>query len=148
VSQVLTDFKAAVRANVGNEIQLRTEFDGDIRRIRSKYGTTFSKNIAKLTVGTGMFQNPEYNKGAPYLIEFRPLLHSTHGISPETSDKIVAVRNELKQLENRIKTLEKQGVEMYQSRVELDLASKNLKLQRFSMVRAYIESIEKRLAEQ
>ncbi len=148
VSQVLTDFKAAVRANVGNEIQLRTEFDGDIRRIKAKYGTTFSKNIAKLTVGTGMFQNPEYNKGAPYLVRFRPILHSLHSITPAEVDRIVALRNKLEELDNRMKTLEKQGVDMYQSRVELDLASKNLRLQRFSMVNAYVESIEKRLSEQ
>jgi len=76
ISQVLTDFKGAIRGNIGTEIQMRTRYEGDIKRIRDRHGSKISKLIAKLPTGLGMVESSDYNRGNPYFVEFRPLLHS------------------------------------------------------------------------
>ncbi|MEK6843068.1 MAG: DUF87 domain-containing protein, partial [Candidatus Micrarchaeota archaeon] len=70
ISQVLLDFKGAVRANIANEIQLRTKYEGDIGRVKTKYGNEYASKVTKLTIGTGLVQNPEYNDGKPWFIAF------------------------------------------------------------------------------
>jgi len=81
ISQVLTDFKGAIRGNIGTEIQMRTLYEGDIKRVKERHGSKYSSLIAKLPIGVGMVESSEYNKGVPYFVEFRPLLHSPLKIS-------------------------------------------------------------------
>ncbi|MCK4714658.1 MAG: DUF87 domain-containing protein, partial [Candidatus Aenigmarchaeota archaeon] len=81
ISQVLMDFKGAIRANISTEIQMRTKYTGDIRRVTQKYGFQYASTTTKLRTGTGMVQNAEFNHGKPYFIEFRPLLHDTGRLS-------------------------------------------------------------------
>jgi len=76
VSQVLTDFKGAIRGNIGTEIQMRTRYEGDLRRVRQRNGPKISRVIPKMAIGTGMMEGIGYNKGQPYFVEFRPPLHS------------------------------------------------------------------------
>jgi len=76
VSQVLTDFKGAIRGNIGTEIQMRSRYEGDIKRVRDRHGSKISGLIAKMPTSIGMLESSDYNKGNPYFIEFRPLLHS------------------------------------------------------------------------
>lgn len=145
ISQVLTDFKAAIRANIGTEIQMRSEFEGDIRRIKAKYGSEIARNLTKLSVGWGMVQNPEYNKGTPYFVKFRPTLHQPHSIPRE---QIVEVRNykeRLEKIENKLKTLDKQGIDTFTIKTELSLARGKLQNLQFSMLKAYVESIEEKI---
>jgi len=78
ISQVLTDFKGAIRGNIGTEIQMRTLYEGDIKRVKERHGSKYSNLIAKLPIGVGMIESSEYNKGVPYFVEFRPLLHSPY----------------------------------------------------------------------
>lgn len=91
ISQVLTDFKGAIRANIGTEIQFRTKYSGDINMVKQKYGATYSGFVAKLPVGTGMYQNPEFNDGKPYFIEYRPLYHNPLGLTDAEREKIVYI---------------------------------------------------------
>lgn len=76
VSQVLTDFKGAIRGNIGTEIQMRTRYEGDLRRVRQRNGPKISRVVPKMAIGTGMVESIGYNKGQPYFVEFRPPLHS------------------------------------------------------------------------
>jgi hypothetical protein len=86
ISQVLTDFKGAIRGNIGTEIQVHTRYEGDIQRVRERHGVVVSNLIAKLPTGVAMVENADYNKGNPYFIEFRPLLHSQYKLT-ETEAK-------------------------------------------------------------
>ena len=87
ISQVLTDFKGAIRGNIGTEVQLRTRYEGDIKRVRDRHGSKISKLIAKLPTGLGMIECSDYNKGSPYFVEFRPLMHSPFKISEKELHK-------------------------------------------------------------
>ncbi len=91
ISQVLTDFKGAIRANIETETQFRTKYSGDINRVKAKYGVVYSSFTAKLPTGTGMYQNPEFNDGKPYFIEFRPLYHNPLGLTDAERERIVYI---------------------------------------------------------
>ena len=145
VSQVLTDFKAAIRANIGTEVQMRTEFEGDIRRIKSKYGSGISTNLTKLSVGWGMVQNPEYNKGKPYFVKFRPTMHQPRSISKEDIVRIKNYQQELEKIENKLKTFERQGIDTSSVGTELSLAKDKLMNLQFAMLDAYLKSINEKI---
>ncbi len=89
ISQVLTDFKGAIRGNIGTEIQVHTRYEGDIKRVRERHGAVISNLIAKLPTGLGMAECADYNKGSPYFIEFRPLLHSPYKLTETEMKKLV-----------------------------------------------------------
>ncbi|MDP1729555.1 MAG: DUF853 family protein, partial [archaeon] len=76
ISQVLTDFKGAIRGNIGTEIQMFSRYEGDVKRVRERHGADVSKLIPKLPVGLGMVEAGGYNRGNPYFVEFRPIYHS------------------------------------------------------------------------
>ncbi|MCC5994423.1 MAG: DUF87 domain-containing protein [Candidatus Aenigmarchaeota archaeon] len=146
VSQVLLDFKGAVRANIANEIQLRTRYEGDINRVKSKYGQEYASKITKLTIGTGLFQNPEYNHGKPWFISFRPILHSPFGLTDEEINQYVSLNKKIEEFEAKIAELKSKGVDTYDMEIELNIAKDKLKTGAFKMVETYLESLEKRLS--
>ena len=76
ISQVLTDFKGAIRGNIGTEVQMHSRYEGDIKRVRERHGREISQLISKMPVSIGMVESAGMNKGNPYFIECRPLLHS------------------------------------------------------------------------
>jgi hypothetical protein len=146
VSQVLLDFKGAVRANIANEIQLRTRYEGDINRVKSKYGQEYASKITKLTIGTGLFQNPEYNHGKPWFISFRPILHSPFGLTDEEINQYVSLNKKIEEFEAKIAELKSKGVDTYDMEIELNITKDKLKTGAFKMVETYLESLEKRLS--
>ncbi|MBM3233449.1 DUF853 family protein [Candidatus Pacearchaeota archaeon] len=89
ISQVLTDFKGAIRGNIGTEIQMHSRYEGDIKRVRERHGADISKLISKMPVGIGMVEGAGINKGNPYFIEFRPLLHSPLKLSERDIQSLV-----------------------------------------------------------
>ncbi|MEK6825613.1 MAG: helicase HerA-like domain-containing protein [Nanoarchaeota archaeon] len=89
ISQVLTDFKGAIRGNIGTEIQMRSRYEGDIKRVRERHGMDISKLISRLPTAIGLIETPFYNKGNPYFIEFRPLLHSPFKLSEKEVSQLV-----------------------------------------------------------
>ena len=101
ISQVLTDFKGAIRGNIGTEIQMRTRYEGDIKRIRDRHGSKISKLIAKLPTGLGMVESSDYNRGNPYFVEFRPLLHSTLKVPEKELGKYLKKSNIILLKENK-----------------------------------------------
>ncbi|MFB6158490.1 MAG: helicase HerA-like domain-containing protein, partial [Candidatus Nanohalobium sp.] len=54
ISQVIDDFPEEVRANIGTQIQMRTEYEGDLDRIERKYGNNITQGVTKADTGTGM----------------------------------------------------------------------------------------------
>ncbi|MEM5847292.1 MAG: DUF87 domain-containing protein [Candidatus Aenigmatarchaeota archaeon] len=145
ISQVLQDFKGAIRANIANEIQLRTKYEGDIGRVRSKYGMDYASRVTKLTVGTGMVQNPEYNYGKPWFVSFRPLLHSPFALTDEELNLYMKLTKKIEELEKRIEKLKAKKVDTYDVEIELNIAKDKVKTAAFKMAETYLESVEKRI---
>lgn len=145
ISQVLLDFKGAVRANIANEIQLRTKYEGDIGRVKTKYGNEYASKVTKLTIGTGLVQNPEYNDGKPWFVSFRPLLHSTFALTDEEMQQIVAIQQKVEQAQQQIAVLKAKGVDTYDVELELKIANDKLKQGLFRMSETYLESVGARL---
>ena len=145
ISQVLLDFKGAIRANISNEIQLRTKYEGDIGRVKTKYGSDYANRVTKLTIGSGLFQNPEYNDGKPWFVSFRALKHSTFALTDAELDALDAVQMQIVDLEKRIAALKAGGRDTYDLELELKIAGDKMKQGGLRMAQSYIDSLNARL---
>jgi len=146
-SQVLSDFKEAIKGNVLTEIQLHTKSLGDLGRVEKKYGIDYAKRVTKLEVGVGMMQNPRYNKGRPWFVAFRPTWHEPHKIPDrdlETYKEYAAI---LAKIEAKIVSMEKAGQDVFDLKTEFNLAQDKLKKGRFRMAKIYIDSLKKHVLE-
>ena len=104
ISQVLSDFVGEVKANINTEIQTRTIEESDLERIKTKYGEEFLKSLVRAEVGVAMFQNAEYNKGKPYFVNFRPILHNTRRLSDEELEKYNKYNDIIDDFESQVDT--------------------------------------------
>jgi hypothetical protein len=147
VSQVLSDFKEAIKGNVLTEIQLHTKSLGDLARIEKKYGLDYAKRVTKLEVGVGMMQNPKYNEGRPWFIAFRPTWHEPHKIPDKDMEVYREYAAMLEEIEAKIESMEKAGKDVFDLKTELKLAKDKLKKGRFRMAKIYIDSLKKHLSE-
>ena len=145
ISQVLLDFKGAVRANIANEIQLRTKYEGDIGRVKSKYGIDYASKVTRLTIGTGLFQNPEYNNGRPWFVSFRPLLHSPFALTDDEINQYIKLNKKIEEIDKRIEELKKKGIDTYDIEIEVNIAKDKIKTAAFKMAETYLDSVEKRI---
>ncbi len=145
ISQVLLDFRGAVRAVIASEGQLRTKYEGDIKRVRTKYGSEYAATVPKLQVGTVLFQNPEYNDGKPWFISFRPLLHDTSRIPEEELQQYKLFNKKIEEMEKVIKELKSKKIDTYDLEIELKIAKEKVKQGQMRMAQTYIESIEARM---
>ncbi|MCJ7478720.1 MAG: DUF87 domain-containing protein [Candidatus Nanohaloarchaeota archaeon QJJ-7] len=145
ISQVLTDFRGELRANIANEIQLRTKYSGDVRRVRSKHGKKYAERVPGLEIGTGLFHNPEYNQGRPWFIDFRPPLHSPFALDDEELDRYLEIKERIDDLREEIEDLKEEGVDTYDVETELDLAEDKLKTANYTSAETYVESLETRI---
>ena len=68
---------------------MHTRYEGDIKRVRERHGEVISNLSAKLPTGLGMGECADYNKGLPYFIEFRPLLHSPYKLTETEMKKLI-----------------------------------------------------------
>ncbi|MBI4175768.1 MAG: hypothetical protein HY518_01055, partial [Candidatus Aenigmarchaeota archaeon] len=135
----------AIRANIANEIQLRTKYNGDINRVKGKFGIDYASKVVKLTTGTGLFQNAEYNDGKPWFIAFRPLLHDTQRLTEEELASYVRVRDKIDAVDQRVQALKAKGTDTYDIELELNMAKDKMKQGLFAMSETYLESVESRL---
>jgi len=145
ISQVLLDFKGAIRAVIATEAQMRTKYEGDINRIKTKYGWQYSESIPKLEVGTGLVQNPTYNNGKPWFISFRPLLHDTFRINDEELATYEKYGKEIEELRSKIGELKSKKIDTYDIELELNLAEEKTKTGQLRMAETYLESIKSRI---
>jgi hypothetical protein len=145
ISQVLSDFKEAVKGNVLTEVQMHTKGLEDLKRVETKYGIEYAKKVAREEIGIGMIQNPKYNTGIPWFIAFRPPLHMPHKIPEEEFKMYKSYNVQIEKIELEIKRLEKSGKDVSDFKIELKLAKDKLKAGRFRMAEIYINSLKKKL---
>ena len=144
-SQVSADFKEAVQGNILTEIQLNTKSMEDIKKIEQKYGKEFAKRISREAIGVGMIQNPKYNDGKPWFIQFRPTLHSPHKITEEELEQYKKFASTLDEIEAKIQKAKDHGTDTFDIELEVKLAKNKLKEGRFKMAEIYISSLKDRI---
>ncbi len=145
VSQVLSDFVGEIKANIGTEIQLRTKYEGDLDRVRLKYGEDTMKSAVKATIGTGMVQNSEFNHGRPYFVAFRPLLHNITRLSDAELSQYEQYNQKIENYSALVEKLKAAGVDVFDVELELDLARDKLKKGTFNIVDIYLESLQNKI---
>jgi hypothetical protein len=141
ISQVLSDFVGEIKANINTEIQTRTIEESDLERIRTKYGGEFLKSLVRAEVGVAMFQNAEYNKGRPYFISFRPILHNTRRLPDEELEKYNKYNEIVDDLEYQTEQLEAEKIDTFDLRMELKLVKDKIMTGNFSVVEIYLEGL-------
>jgi hypothetical protein len=145
ISQVLSDFVGEIKANIGTEIQMRTWYEGDLERIKMKYGEDISKSVVKEGIGTGMVVNSEYNKGRPYFVAFRPILHDFTRLSEKDLENYNKYNRMIEQMQYQLDQLKENGVDIFDIEIELKLARDKVSEGSFNMVDIYLESIQPKL---
>ncbi|MDA3836625.1 MAG: DUF87 domain-containing protein [Nanoarchaeota archaeon] len=148
ISQVLNDFAGQIKANINTELQTRTLEEGDLERIRTKYGEDFLKSLVRAEVGVIMFQNADYNRGRPYFVNFRPILHSTRRLTDEELEKYNKFNEIVDELEFQIEELDKLKVDTFDLKMELKLVKDKVMSGSFSVVEIYLEGLAPRVAKE
>lgn len=148
ISQVLSDFVGETKANINTEIQMRTRDQGDLDRIKGKYGGYMLQSLLKSSTGTGMLENAAYNKGNPYFVSFRPLLHEHARLSDEELNNYNKYNEIIDELDYQIEQLDKEGIDVFDLRLELKMALDKVKQGSFNMVDIYLEGLKPRLKSQ
>src|SRR3989339_527581 len=145
ISQVLNDFVGEIKANINTEVQTRTLEESDLERIKTKYGEGFLKSLVRAEVGVAMFQNAEYNRGRPYFINFRPILHSTRRLPDEELEKYNRYNDLVDDLADQMLQLEKEGIDIFDLKMELKLIKDKIMSGSFSVVEIYLEGLKPRI---
>ena len=141
ISQVLADFKESVKGNVLTEIQMHTKGLEDLGRIEKKYGRVYAERVTMLEVGTGLMQNPRYNKGRPWFVRFKPLLHEPHKLLDEELELYTKFSKKIEVIEKKIEEMKANGKEVSDLELELKLTKDKLKAGSFRMAEIYLESL-------
>ena len=145
ISQVLSDFVGTIKANINTEVQMRTRDEGDLERIRVKYGEEVLRSLVKATVGSGMVENPHYNRGKPYFVAFRPLKHSVQRLTDEEIEKYNEYNEKIDQLQYELEQLEQEKIDVFDLKLELKLATDKVKTGNFNMVQIYLDGLVPRI---
>ncbi|MCF7860615.1 DUF87 domain-containing protein [Candidatus Woesearchaeota archaeon] len=140
-SQVSADFKESIAGNILTEVQLNTKSMEDIKKIAQKYGTEFSERISREGIGVAMIQNPKYNDGKPWFINFRPTYHSPHKIAAEELEMYAKFTDQLSEIEVQITKLREKKVDTSDIEMEIKLAKDKLKEGHFRMAEIYINGL-------
>jgi tetratricopeptide (TPR) repeat protein len=143
-SQVNADFKEAVQGNILTEVQFNTKAIEDIRKIEEKYGSDYAKRISREGIGTAMMQNPKYNDGKPWFVQFRPIYHSPHKLLNKELELYKYYNEQINIINNKIKKL-KNKKDVSDFELELKLAKDKLKTGNFRMTEIYINSLIERI---
>jgi len=96
-------------------------------------------------VGFGMMVNSDYNRGKPYYINFKPIRHQVSRLTPEELERYYEGDERIEDVKFKLKKLEEKGVDVFDMKIELDLAEKKLEEGSFDMVDLYLESLEPRV---
>ncbi|MGV8150802.1 MAG: helicase HerA domain-containing protein [Candidatus Woesearchaeota archaeon] len=145
ISQVLADFVGQIKANINTEVQMRTRDEGDLDRIKTKYGVDVLQGLVKASVGSGMVENPAYNRGKPYFVSFRPLLHNTQRLPDEELEKYNKYNELISDLEYQIEQLEELKQDVFDLKLQLKLSLDKVKSGNFNMVEIYVQELVPRI---
>ena len=144
-SQVSSDFKEAIGGNVLTEVQLNTKNLDDIKKAQQKYGIDYGRRIARQGLGVAMVQNPKYNNGKPWFINFRPPLHNPHKLSDEELELYNNYTYKLKLIKIELQKLKEKGQDITDFELDFNLANNKLKEGKFKMSDIYIQGLMERL---
>ena len=145
ISQVLSDFVGEIKANINTLVQMKTRDEGDLDRIKMQYGEEYIQSLVKSPVGSGMVQNSSWNRGKPYYVTFRPILHSVVRLTDEELDKYNKYNEIVEQLEYEFDQLEETGQDVFDLRLELKLSKDKIKSGNFNMVQIYLDGLTPRV---
>jgi hypothetical protein len=145
ISQVLADFVGQIKANINTEVQMKTRDEGDLERIKNKYGASNIVSLVKSPVGSGMVQNSAYNRGNPYFVTFRPILHSVKRLSDDELQKYNHYNEIVDDIEFQLEQLEAEGQDIFDLKLELKLSTDKIKQGAFNMVDIYLEGLTPRV---
>ncbi|MGV8086775.1 MAG: helicase HerA domain-containing protein [Candidatus Woesearchaeota archaeon] len=145
ISQVLADFVGQIKANINTEIQMRTRDEGDLARIKEKYGAEVLQGLVKASVGSGMVENPTYNRGRPYFIAFRPLLHNTQRLPDEELEKYNKWNEIIEDINYQVIQLEELKQDVFDLKLQVKLALDKVKSGNFNMVEIYLQEVTPRV---
>ncbi|MFC1741734.1 ATP-binding protein [Nanoarchaeota archaeon] len=141
ISQVLSDFVGEIKANINTQVQMKTRDEGDLNRIKMQYGEEYVQSLVKSPVGSGMIQNSGWNRGRPYYVTFRPILHSVVRLTDEELDKYNKFNEVVEQMEYELDQLEEVQQDVFDLRLELKLAKDKIKTGNFNMVQIYTDGL-------
>ena len=145
VSQVLSDFMGQIKANINTEVQMKTRDEGDLNRIKDRYGASFVQELVKSPVGSGLVQNSAWNRGHPYYVTFRPILHSVKRLSDEELNNYNKYNAIVEDLQYQLNQLEQEGQDVFDLNLELKLSLDKIKSGSFNMVEIYLEGLKPRI---
>jgi len=145
ISQVLSDFVGEIKANINTLVQMKTRDEGDLERIKMQYGEEYIQSLIKSPVGSGMVQNSSWNRGKPYYVTFRPILHSVVRLTDEELDKYNHFNAIVEQLEFEFDQLEELKQDVFDLRLELKLSKDKIKSGNFNMVKIYLDGLTPRV---
>jgi len=145
ISQVLSDFVGEIKANINTLVQMKTRDEGDLARIKMQYGEEYIQSLIKSPVGSGMVQNSSWNKGKPYYVTFRPILHSVVRLTDEELDKYNKYNEIIEQLDYEFDQLEELKQDVFDLRLELKLSKDKVKSGNFNMVQIYLDGLTPRV---
>ncbi|HII71403.1 TPA: DUF87 domain-containing protein, partial [Candidatus Woesearchaeota archaeon] len=145
ISQVLSDFVGEIKANINTLVQMKTRDEGDLNRIKMQYGEEYIQSLVKSPVGSGMVQNSSWNRGKPYYVTFRPILHSVVRLTDEELDKYNQYNEVVEQLDYEFDQLEQLGQDVFDLRLELKLSKDKIKSGNFNMVQIYLDGLTPRV---
>jgi len=95
ISQVLEDFVGAIRANIATELQFKTSYEPDLKKIQTKYGDKITKSVVMAKTSHTLFHNSEYNIGVPFFLQVRPPMHQIERLSKEEYARYLDIRRKL-----------------------------------------------------
>jgi hypothetical protein len=144
-SQVITDFEKEIRANIRTQIQMWTRDEDELARIAERYGPDYMRSVMKAAVANGMMVNSDYNKGRPYFINFRPLLHQLSRLSDAELKEYQKYDERLEDVKFKLSKLKEKGVDIFDTEIEVKLAETKLEEGAFDMVSIYLDSVEPRI---
>ncbi|MBR9699503.1 DUF87 domain-containing protein [Candidatus Woesearchaeota archaeon] len=145
ISQVLQDFVGQIKANINTNVQMKTRDEGDLNRIKTNYGEEFIQALIKAPVGSGMVQSSAWNRGRPYYVTFRPILHSVVRLSDEELEKYNKFNDIVDDLAFQFEQLEKESQDVFDLKLELKLAQDKIKSGNFNMVQIYLDGLTPRV---
>ncbi len=141
ISQVLSDFVGEIKANINTQVQMKTRDEGDLNRIKMQYGEEYIQALVKAPVGSGMVQNAAYNRGRPFYVTFRPILHSVERLKDEELDEYNKYNSIVEDLEYQFEQLEELKQDVFDLKLELKLSKDKIKSGNFNMVKIYLDGL-------
>lgn len=141
ISQVTEDLVGPIEANIATQIQMKTNDKTDLARIKEKYGEELLRAVFRSPVGTGLLSNSSYNNGKPYFVAFRPILHSAKGLDKKALEEHIKYSSIISNIRDKLAKLQSRKVNIFDLKIELDLAEKQVETGNFDIAKIYLDSL-------